>query len=125
MSLADDERRVEQVYRAYFQALGSGDMNALAEKFTFPSVFKGFLDDVTIATDKASLLSTYRSLIAAAPKAAHSKLGNIEVASVRPGVYMLTVDYEQYGADQTLVYAGKAVYFMKRLNDDFRLFAVI
>lgn len=52
MSSTDDEAKVREVHSQYFQALGSGDMERLAENFTFPAAFKGFLDDVAIATDK-------------------------------------------------------------------------
>lgn len=100
-------------------------MDAVADQFTFPAAFKGFLDDVITAGDKAALLAAYRRLIAAAPKAHHSKLGRVEVSDVRPGVYMLTAEYEQFDAADALVYAGKAVYFFKRLDDgEIRLFAV-
>lgn len=124
MSSAADEAKVREVHSQYFQALGSGDMDALAENFTFPATFKGFLEDVVIATDKESLLATYESLIAAAPKASRTELRGTDVGYLRPGVYMLTMSYEQYGTDDTLIHEGRAIYFMKRVNDDFKLFAV-
>jgi len=125
MSAADDEAEVREAHSRYFQALGSGDMDALAENFTFPAAFKGFLEDVVIATDKESLLATYQRLIAAAPKATRTELRGTDVSYLRPGVYMLTMSYEQYGADDTLIHEGRAVYFIKRVNDVFKLFAVI
>ncbi len=100
-------------------------METVADQFTFPAAFKGFLDDIITVQDRASLADAYKRLIAAAPKAHHSKLGRVEVSDVRPGVYMLTAEYEQFDAQDALVYAGKAVYFFKRLDDgDIRLFAV-
>jgi len=68
---AEDETKVRTAHGQYFQALGSGDMDALAENFVFPAVFKGFLEDAVIATDKNSLLATYQKLIAAAPRFVH------------------------------------------------------
>ena len=67
---AELEERVRAHHAAYFEALGSGDLGSLAEVFTFPAAFKGFLDDVVVANDKESLVSSYEALIAAAPKAA-------------------------------------------------------
>jgi hypothetical protein len=124
MSSAEDEAKVREVHNQYFQALGSGDMEAVADNFTFPSAFKGFLEDVTIAADKASLIATYERLIAAAPKAARSEIRGIDVDYLRTGVYMLTMTYEQYGADDALIHEGRAVYFMKRVGDEYKLFAV-
>ena len=124
MSVSDDEAKVRDVHNQYFQALGSGNMDTLAENFTFPAVFKGFLEDVVIATDKESLLATYEKLIAAAPNATRTELRETEVSFLRPGVYMLTMSYEQYGVDDALIHEGRAIYFMKRVNDEFKLFAV-
>ena len=124
MSAADDEAKVREVYNKYFEALGSGNMDMLAENFTFPVAFKGFLEDVVIATDKESLLSTYEKLIAAAPNATRTEVRGVDVSYLRPGVYMLAMSYEQYGEDDALIHEGRAVYFMKRVSDDFKLFAV-
>ena len=79
MSSAEDEAKVRAVHDRYFQDLGSGNMDALSENFTFPAAFKGFLEDVAIATDKASLIATYERLIEAAPKAARSGIRGIDV----------------------------------------------
>jgi hypothetical protein len=124
MSAVDDEAKVREAHSRYFQALGSGDMDALAENFTFPAAFKGFVEDVLLATDKESLITTYEKLIAAAPKASRTEIRATDVSYLRPGVYMLTMSYEQYGADDALIHEGRAMYFMKRVNDDFKLFAV-
>mgnify|MGYP001811648039 FL=1 len=121
---ARDEASVRAVHDAYFQALGSGDMDALAKQFTFPAAFKGFLDDVAIATDKDDLVATYEKLIAAAPKAARSNIHSVDFATLRPNVYMLTMNYEQFGPDDTLIHEGKAMYFVKKQADDYKLFAV-
>jgi hypothetical protein len=125
VAAADDKSKAEQVYREYFEALGRGDMDAVADRFTFPAAFKGFLDDVITVADKAALLAAYGRLIAAAPKAHHSRIVRVAVSDVRPGIFMLTAEYEQFDAQDALVYAGKAVYFFKRLEDgEIRLFAV-
>ena len=124
MASAEDEAKVREAHNRYFQALGSGDMDALAENFTFPAAFKGFLEDVAIATDKDSLIATYEKLIAAAPKATRTEVNGLDVSYVRPGVYSLTMSYEQFGADDALIHEGLAIYFMKRVNEGFKLFAV-
>lgn len=121
---AEDEAKVRAAHGQYFQALGSGNMESLADNFVFPAVFKGFLEDAVIATDKASLLATYGKLIAAAPKASRTELISQDVSYLRPDVYMLTMDYKQYGANDSLIHEGRAVYFMKRVGDSFKLFAV-
>ncbi len=120
-----EREAVLAAHDAYFNALGQGDMDAVAETFVFPAVFKGFLDDPVIAADAAELKEAYVRLIAAAPKAERSDIRSREVALVRPGVYMLTMDYVQYGAGNAVVHQGKAVYFLKPVGDGYRLFAVI
>jgi hypothetical protein len=122
---AEDEAAVRLAHGRYFESLGSGNMNGLAENFVFPAVFKGFLEDPVIATDKTSLLATYEKLIAAAPKGTRTELVGQDVSYLRPDVYMLTMDYKQYGADDSLIHEGRAVYFMKRVGDTFKLFAVV
>ena len=124
MRSADDEAAVRSAHGRYFQALGSGNMDALAETFVFPAVFKGFLEDTVIATDKLSLLATYGELIAAAPKATRTELIRQDISYLRPDVYMLVMDYKQYGANDSLIHEGRAVYFMKRVGNAFKLFAV-
>lgn len=70
------------------------------------------------------MITTYERLIAAAPEAARSEIRGVDVSYLRPGVYSLTMSYRQYGADDALIHEGRAMYFMKRVNDDFKLFAV-
>ena len=123
-TMANEEEQVKALHAEYFQALGSGDMDALADKFTFPAAFKGFLEDVVVATDKESLATTYQALIAAAPKASRGETNYTEVAYIRPNVYMLTYDYEQFDENDTLIHKGKAIYFAKKVDGEFRLFAV-
>lgn len=124
-ALADDEAAVRAAHERYSAALQSGDMDALAEQFTFPAAFKGFLEDIVIAQDKAALLSTYQALIAAAPKASRTQVTGIEVSFIRPGVYTLAMAYQQFDADDGLLHEGRAVYCMKRVDDGFKIFAVL
>ena len=106
-------------------ALGTGDFAAVAEQFTFPAVFKGFLDDVVVATDATSLASIYERLIAAAPKAARTEVSSLEAGILRPEVYALTMTYEQFDADDKLIHAGSAVYLLKDTGGELKLFAVL
>lgn len=122
---AEDEAAVRLAHGQYFQALGSGNMDGLAQNFVFPAVFKGFLEDPVVATDKASLLATYEKLIAVAPKATRTELVGQDVSYLRPDVYMLTMNYRQFGVNDSLIHEGRAVYFMKRVGDAFKLFAVV
>lgn len=125
MSSADDVAKIRELHARYFETLGGGDLNALAEHFTFPAVFKGFLDDVVMVPDKTTLASTYERLIAAAPKAARTEVLGSEVDYLRPGVYMLTMRYEQYGSEDQLIHEGRAAYLAKKMGDEFKLFAVL
>ncbi len=125
MSQVDDESKMRELHARYFETLGSGDLDGLAEHFTFPAVFKGFLDDVATVSDPSSLASTYRRLIAAAPKAARTEVLGLDVAQLRPGVHMLTMRYEQFGADDQLIHEGRASYLAKEVGGELKLFAVL
>ncbi len=125
MGSEKEQSKVRAAHTEYFQAVGSGDMDALAGVFVFPAVFKGFLEDAVIATNKDSLIGIYQKLIAAAPKATRTEVRALDVSYLRPGVYMLTMNYVQFGTDDAVIHEGRAVYFMKSVDDDFRLFAVI
>lgn len=119
------DRQIKAVHASYMAALGTGDLAAVAEQFTFPAAFKGFLDDVVIATDATSLASTYERLIAAAPKAARTNVNGLEAGILRPEVYSLTMTYEQFDADDNLIHAGSAVYLLKQARGELKLFAVL
>ena len=121
----DDEANARDLHTQYMDALGQGDMDTVADLFAFRAVCKGFLEDLLVATDKASLLSTHTKLIAVAPKAHRTELLGIDVSYVRPQVFMLTMNYKQYGADDTVIHNGQALYFMKPVAETLKIFAVI
>lgn len=125
MSQVDDESKMRELHARYFETLGSGDLDGLAEHFTFPAVFKGFLDDVATVSDPSALAPTYQRLIAAAPKAARTEVLGLDVAQLRPGVHMLTMRYEQFGADDQLIHEGRASYLAKEVGGELKLFAVL
>ncbi len=125
MLTSAEEKQIKVVHASYMATLGTGDLAAVAEQFTFPAVFKGFLDDVVIATDATSLASIYERLIAAAPRAARTNVNSLEAGTLRPGVYSLTMTYEQFDADDNLIHAGSAVYLLKHTGDGLKLFAVL
>jgi hypothetical protein len=125
MSSADAEAEIRQLHARYFETLGSGDLDGLAAHFTFPAVFKGFLDDVATVSDPSALAPTYQRLIAAAPKAARTEVLGLDYARLRPGVHTLTMRYEQYGADDQLIHQGRAMYLAKEVGGELRLFAVL
>ena len=125
MLAVEDKAKAEQLHSEYMQALSAGDMESVAALFTFPAVFKGFLEDVIVAEDARQVPGAYAKLIAVAPKAARMQLLGIDVSMVRPQVLMLTMTYEQFGADDKRIHSGQALYFMKPVDGVLKLFAVI
>ena len=125
MLTPDEEQQIKAVHANYMAALGRGDFEAMAEQFTFPAVFKGFLDDVAVATDAASLTSAYTNLIAAAPQAARTEVSHLQTGILRPGVYSLTMTYEQFDSNDQCIHAGNAVYLMQQAEGELKLFGVI
>lgn len=121
----EDETSMRRLHEQYMQALGSGDMAAVADLFTFPAVLKGFLDDIVVAEDNNSLLSAYDALIAAAPKAQRLELLGLDLSYIRPQVFLLTMNYKQFDASDALLHTGQALYFMKPVDGELKLFAVV
>jgi hypothetical protein len=120
-----EEEQLKAVHARYMSALSQGDFSAVAEQFTFPAVLKGFLEDITVVTDARSLASAYEHLIAAAPKAARTDVKTLQPAYLRPGVFSLTMHYEQFDADDVSIHSGSAVYLLKGISDELKIFGVI
>ena len=77
-----------------------------------------------LANDASALAATYERLIAAAPKAASTEVESLEANALRPGVYTLTMTYEQFDAQGATIHAGSAVYLMQRVDGALKLCGV-
>lgn len=121
----EDELRIKETHHRYYQALGTADWAALGEIFTFPAVFKGFVDEVLVATDASSLATTFAMLIAATPQAERTDILSMDATCVRSNTYMLDMSYVLYDMFDAPVHEGRAIYFMNRVLDDFKIFAIM
>ncbi|MDG2460245.1 MAG: hypothetical protein P8M73_05130 [Luminiphilus sp.] len=122
---AEDEVRIRETHERYYQALSDRDMDALAANFAFPASFKGFLESVVVATDKTSLAAAFDLLIAATPKSERTEIRSMDASYLRPNTYMLDTSYVLYDASDTVVHDGRAIYFMNRVENEVKIFAIV
>ena len=49
----------------------------------------------------------------------------MDATRVRPNTYMLDMSYVLYDTSDAPVHEGRAIYFMNRVQDDFKIFAIM
>ena len=103
-------------------------MNSLAKLFTFPAVFKGFVNEVQIAKNEKDIKNIYENLIKAAPQSKFvnesrnyteitTKVENKSIYKMRDDTYMIIVKYTQSDKkDNSLIFSGRASYLF--IKDD-------
>ena len=64
-----DIEAINLLHKEYFRLLSDNKLDQLKDIFFYPSVFKGFLDEIVIATKGDDLEDIYKRLIAKSPQA--------------------------------------------------------
>ena len=64
-----DIEAINLLHKEYFRLLSDNKLDQLKDIFFYPSIFKGFLDEIVIATKGDDLEDIYKKLIAKAPQA--------------------------------------------------------
>ena len=64
-----DIEAINLLHKEYFRLLSGNKLDQLKDIFFYPSIFKGFLDEIVIATKGDDLKYIYKKLIAKAPQA--------------------------------------------------------
>ena len=112
------------------------DFDNLAKLFSFPSSFKGFVENIQIANNENDIKEIYGNLINAAPQSKFAKSGrnyseiktslnNKEIIKMRDDTYILIVTYTQKDKkNNSLIFSGKASYLFTKQNDNWFLSGV-
>ena len=124
-----DIKKIEDNHNTYYKHLFENDIDSLAKLFSFPSLFKGFVNEVQIAKNQEDIKIIYQNLIKAAPQSKFVSGGrnyteiNTSVESktifeMREDTYLLIVKYTQSDKkDNSLIFTGSASYlFIKKDN---------
>tara|TARA_B100000965_G_scaffold195770_1_gene163553 strand:- start:845 stop:1312 length:468 start_codon:yes stop_codon:yes gene_type:complete len=121
-------KKIKNKHDAYYTYLFENDMNSLAKLFTFPAVFKGFVNEVQIAKNEKDIKNIYENLIKAAPQSKFvnegrnyteitTKVENKSIYKMRDDTYMIIVKYTQSDKkDNSLIFSGRASYLF--IKDD-------
>ena len=121
-------KKIKDKHDTYYKYLFENDMNSLAKLFSFPAVFKGFVNEVQIAKNKKEIKNIYENLIKAAPQSKfankginyneiNTKVENKSIFKMREDTYMLIVKYTQSDKkDNSLIFSGRASYLF--IKDD-------
>ena len=124
-----DIKKIKDNHNSYYKHLFENDMDSLAKLFSFPSLFKGFVNEVQIAKSEDDIKIIYQNLIKAAPQSKFVNNGrnyteintSVESKSIfkmREDTYLLIVKYIQSDKkDNSLIFTGSASYLFIK-NDE-------
>ena len=124
-----DIKKIKDNHNSYYKHLFENDMDSLAKLFSFPSLFKGFVNEVQIAKSEDDIKIIYQNLIKAAPQSKFVNNGrnyteintSVESKSIfkmREDTYLLIVKYTQSDKkDNSLIFTGSASYLFIK-NDE-------
>ena len=132
MSGNDEEiSTIKKLHNKYFELLSDNNMDELANLFSYPSAFKGFLNKIDIASDKKDLKRVYEELISAAPQSdldanitISTELKNSIPYKLREDSYVIVMEYSQYREDKSELFTGRACYLFTKLDGDWKISGV-
>ena len=132
MSGNDEEiSTIKKLHNKYFELLSDNNMDELANLFSYPSAFKGFLNKIDIASDKKDLKRVYEELISAAPQSdldanitISTELKNSIPYKLRDDSYVIVMEYSQYREDKSELFTGRACYLFTKLDGDWKISGV-
>ena len=127
----EDIDTIKKLHNKYFELLSDNNMDELANLFSYPSAFKGFLNKIDIASDKKDLKRVYEELISAAPQSdldanitISTELKNSIPYKLRDDSYVIVMEYSQYREDKSELFTGRACYLFTKLDGDWKISGV-
>ena len=127
----EDIDTIKKLHNKYFELLSDNNMDELANLFSYPSAFKGFLNKIDIASDKKDLKRVYEELISAAPQSdldanitISTELKNSIPYKLREDSYVIVMEYSQYREDKSELFTGRACYLFTKLDGDWKISGV-
>lgn len=126
-----DIEEINLLHKEYFRLLSNNKLNELKDIFFYPSVFKGFLDEIVIATKGDDLEEIYRKLISKAPQAdldanitTSTSLKKSIPYRLRDDSYMIIMEYSQVTEDESELFSGRAGYLFTKSNNKWKISGV-
>ena len=129
-------KKIKDKHDTYYKFLFENDINSLAKLFSFPAVFKGFVNEVQIAKNEKDIKNIYEKLIKAAPQSKfanedrnyteiNTKVENKSIFKMREDTYMLIVKYTQSDKkDNSLIFSGRPSYLFIKADEEWLISGV-
>ena len=127
----EDIDTIKKLHNKYIDMLSDNNMDELANLFSYPSAFKGFLNEIDIASDREDLKRVYEKLVSSAPQSdldanitTSTELKNSIPYKLRDDTYVIIMEYSQYKEDKSEFFTGRACYLFTRSDDDWKISGV-
>jgi hypothetical protein len=127
----EDIDTIKKLHNKYFELLSDNNMDELANLFSYPSAFKGFLNEIDIARGKKDLKRVYEKLISSAPQSdldanitISTELKNSIPYKLRDDSYVIVMEYSQYKEDKSKLFTGRACYLFTKSDGDWKISGV-
>ena len=111
--------------------LSDNKLDQLKDIFFYPSIFKGFLDEIVIATKGDDLKDIYKKLIAKAPQADPDDNVTTSILlkksipyKLRDDSYVIIMEYSQVTEDDSEIFSGRAGYLFTNSNNEWKISGV-
>ena len=126
-----DIEAINLLHKEYFRLLSDNKLDQLKDILYYPSIFKGFLDEIVIATKGDDLKDIYKKLIAKAPQADPDD--NVSTSTLlkksipyklRDDSYVIIMEYSQVTEDDSEIFSGRAGYLFTNSNNEWKISGV-
>lgn len=121
----DIEKNIISLWKNYSKAFEYKDYEKLASYFSFPSVF-GISTSPVVLNNKSELIERYKVVREANMQDGYrySLLENYEFFQLSQNTCIVKATYSRYNTNYNKIYTGQGLYFYKRINNSWKLYAI-
>jgi hypothetical protein len=122
---SDTEKLIINLWKNYSKAFEYKDYNKVASFFTFPATF-GISSTPTTFNYKAELIDRYKLIreVNMQEGYKYSLLDDYEFFQLSQNTCVVKATYSRYNTDYNKIYTGQGLYFYKRINNSWKLYAI-
>ena len=123
-----DEDKIKSAYSAYVDYFMADDFEGIADKFTYPAIFKNkllsFIPLSMTLENADEMVEQYKSLKADIQEGySYSTIDQTTVEKIEEG-YVADVIYSQFNAKDELLITGRSLYYYKDVNGSWKMYSV-
>lgn len=122
---SDTEKLVINLWKNYSKAFEYKDYNKVASFFTLPATF-GISSTPTTFNYKDELIDRYKLIreVNMQEGYKYSLLDDYEFFQLSQNTCVVKATYSRYNTDYNKIYTGQGLYFYKRINNTWKLYAI-